>query len=126
METLNLKYGRFVLGACVGGFLITAFLNAAARHGSISAAFWVVWFVIGAITMFWVWKDIAKNGIRTAQMMVPGIFVCGSLGMALFIGLVQLCLTQNHGRDDLRNWAHLWVAVGVVANAISFLVVAVL
>ena len=96
-----------------------AFLKGVARYGSISGMAAVL-LVIGAIMMFWVWNDIAKNGIRTARMMVPGVFACGGLGIFLFIGLVQWRLAQKHERDDLWNWGLLWIAVGVVHKIYSF------
>ena len=114
-KTLNLKYGRLGLGVGIGYILLNRFVLS--KADDIGFTMW--WLVLvlmggGVVMMFWVWKDIAKNGIRLARMIVPGILASVGLGFFVVLGLVQWCLAKHHGRDELRNWSYLWVAVGVL------------
>ena len=118
METLNLKYGRFVLWAGCGGFLVGRFLRFLSIYYPLA---WVLGISGCLIMMFWVWQDIAKNGIRTVRMMVPGILAAAGWGPFVFIGLVLWCLAQNHQRGDLWGWGLVWIVVGVAATIGSYL-----
>ena len=125
-HSMNLKYGRFVLWCCVGSFFVALFIQSTLRALRVTGSpidEWMIYALLalaGAALAFVVWNDIAKNGIRTARMIVPGILCAGALSIPIFVGLVQLCLAKNHGRRDLKTWGSIWIVLGLVIAALAF------
>ena len=127
METVtNLKYGRLAWWSSIVGFFLSALFEMTVLTPSESAPVKEVvrvlfLFAVSGVTARILWQRVAKDGIRVAQQVTPGILCAAGLGPLFLIGVVQLCLAKHHGCADLKAWGVLWIVLTGLLFSVAFI-----